>query len=377
MSILNTVSILNQRLAKQLWVSIALASLLPIFVTIYLVSSLLDRSKPSLLEVGLLVGLALAFAGMGSYLILTVGRKLRTISERAARAAAPEIRAALEMGDEIGQLDSAIDQFTQQLRSSMTELHQKAAELNTAKKQLEEANRQLERVDKMKSDFLRFISHEFRSPLMCVRMSLNSLLEEPDQPLAADQEKYVEMALRSSERLLRLINQMIDLTKLRHARPCHHKKSVELRELVHRVLGNLREPFEQKKIKIYSNGNALTAPVRTDPESVEAALRHVFHNVVENCPEESQAEIRVNDEGDHVAVLVADNGPRIVERKFGDLFEGLVREYENNDPRWRNDVLGLTLAKEIIALQGGTLQIDSNPKGEGRLIIRLPKGEKP
>ena len=72
---------------------------------------------------------------------------------------------------------------------------------------------------------------------------------------------------------------------------------------------------------------------------------------------------------------VQDTGPRILERKFGDLFEGLVRQYENNDPRWRNDVLGLTLAKEIIALQGGTLEIDGSGGKTARLKIRLPKGD--
>jgi len=374
MSNQNTVSILNQRLTKQLWVSIALASLLPIFVTIYLVSSLLDRTKPSVVEVSVLIGFAVLFAGIGSFLIFTVGRKMRNISERAMRVSAPNMSNIPEMGDEIGQLDTAIDRFTNQLRSSMNELHQKAAELSTAKKQLEEANRQLQRVDKMKSDFLRFISHEFRSPLMCVRMSLNSLLEEPDKPLVGDQEKYVEMALRSSERLLRLINQMIDLTKIRHSRPSAEKQTVELRQLVHRILNNLREPFEEKQIKIYSNGNALEAPIRTDPESLEVALRHVFNNVVENSPTGGEAEIRVNSNDDAVEVVVGDSGPRIVERKFGDLFEGLVREYENNDPRWRNDVLGLTLAKEIISLQGGTLEIEQNGIKSGRLVIRLPKG---
>ena len=77
-----------------------------------------------------------------------------------------------------------------------------------------------------------------------------------------------------------------------------------------------------------------------------------------------------------IEVVVGDSGPCIVSRQFGDLFEGYVRQYEGNDPRWRNDVLGLTLAKEIIALQGGTLEIDKNPTQTGRLVIRLPKGEK-
>ena|ERR1051326_6843406 len=376
MNIQNTISITGQRLAKQLWISIALASFLPIFVAIYIASSFLNRTKPSVLEVGTMIGFAVLFSIFGSYLIFNAWRKLRAVSERAIKVAAPELKLGLQGGDEIGQLDSAIDKFTQQLRTSMIDLHQKAAELTTAKKQLEQANKQLQHVDKMKSDFLRFISHEFRSPLMCVRMSLNSLLEEPDQPLAEDQEKYVDMALRSSERLLRLINQMIDLTKLRHSRPSAEKQEVEVRQLVSRVLGNLQEQFDQKRIHIYSNGNALEAPIRTDPDSLEVALRHVLNNVVENTPEDGKADIRVNANDSEIEVVFGDSGPRIISRQFGDLFEGYVRQYEGNDPRWRNDVLGLTLAKEIIALQGGTLEIDKNPTQTGRLVIRLPKGEK-
>jgi signal transduction histidine kinase len=374
MSIENTVSILHQRLTKQLWVSIALASLLPIIVTVYLVSSLLDRSKPSPVEILTLIGFSVVFSLLGSYLIFALGRKLRSVSERAIQAVAPNVP-ELRAGDELGQLDTAIDRFTQQLRSSVNELQQKAAELNTAKKQLEEANLALHRVDKMKSDFLRFISHEFRSPLMCVRMSLHSLLDEPEQPLAEDQEKYVSMALRSSERLLRLINQMIDLTKLRHARPSAEKQTVELREMVHKVLHEMREPFGEKGIKLHANGNALTAPVSTDPESLEVALRHVFHNVVENSPPGGDAEVRINLNRDRVELVIGDSGPRIVARRFGDLFEGLVRDYENNDPRWRNDVLGLTLAKEIIGLQGGSLEVQNGSDKTGGLLIRLPKGD--
>ena len=104
------------------------------------------------------------------------------------------------------------------------------------------------------------------------------------------------------------------------------------------------------------------------------ALRHVFHNVVENSPEGGDAEVRINLNRDRVELVVGDSGPQIVARRFGDLFEGLVRDYENNDPRWRNDVLGLTLAKEIIGLQGGSLEVQNSSERTGGLLIRLPTG---
>lgn len=375
----NTVTIANQRLVKQFWIALALSSLIPIFVSLYLVSALLDPQRPEMTQVFTMLGFAMVFSAIGSYIIHMIWRKLRSVSDRAVHTVLPD---GIEVGegqaevvDEIGQLDNAINRFTQQLRSSMTELHQKAAELSTAKKQLEEANQQLQRIDKMKSDFLRFISHEFRSPLMCVRMSLSSLLEEPEPPLAEDQEKSVELALRSSERLLRLINQMIDLTKLRHARPSQEKKDVEIQQLVHRVMGNFRDQFEEKKIRLQSNGNTLQANVQADPEGLEVALRHILNNVVENTPSEGETKVSVNSGEGEVQVVFADNGPRVIERKFGDLFDGLVRSYEGNDPRWRNDVLGLTLAKEIVALQGGRLEVDYNPRSQSQIIVRLPKGE--
>src|ERR1043166_3919354 len=101
MDIQNTVSILNQRLAKQLWVSIALASFLPIFVSIYLVSSLFDSKKPEVLEVATMLGFAIIFSLLGSYLIYNVLKKVRMVSERAIKVAAPNLPAMPGVGNEI------------------------------------------------------------------------------------------------------------------------------------------------------------------------------------------------------------------------------------------------------------------------------------
>jgi len=224
-------------------------------------------------------------------------------------------------------------------------------------------------LDEVKTNLVSTVSHELKTPLTSVRMGLHLLLEERIGTLNAKQTELLLAAREDSERLLRMINDLLDLAKLESGRTALPSRPTEPRELIRTVQEDLRALVE-------SRGSRLLTKVTPDLPSVSVDARqiaHVFSNFVSNAVkytkpgEEIVLQAKNHDSG--VRFSVIDNGPGIAPQFQSQIFDRFFR-VPGSDASGAG--LGLAIAKEIVLAQGGRIGIQSAPGKGSEFYFDLP-----
>jgi two-component system, NtrC family, sensor histidine kinase KinB len=216
-------------------------------------------------------------------------------------------------------------------------------------------------LDEVKSNLVSTVSHELKTPLTSVRMSLHLLLEERIGALNAKQTELLLAAREESERLLRMINDLLDIAKLESGRADLLCENVEPRSLVGSAEVDMRQMVE-------SRGTRLATQIAPDlpPVFVDARqIGHVFSNLISNAAAHSKPGdeiiIAANLQNGSVRFAVTDHGPGIPAEFQSRLFERFFR-VPGSDPRGAG--LGLAIAREIVTAHGGQIGVNSQP-GQG------------
>ena len=218
-------------------------------------------------------------------------------------------------------------------------------------------------MDEVKTNLVSTVSHELKTPLTSIRMGLHLLLEERIGPLNAKQLELLLAAREDSERLLRMINDLLDLARLESGQTRQRLETVSPQTLVDDALPNLRSPWWKR------TDSRLVAEVAPGlPEvTVDARqINHVFSNFVSNAARFTKAGeeivLSVKPVGKTVRFSVLDHGPGIPKEFQARVFERFFRIPGTEES---NGVgLGLAIAKEIVASHGGSIGLHSTP-GEG------------
>jgi two-component system, NtrC family, sensor histidine kinase KinB len=217
-------------------------------------------------------------------------------------------------------------------------------------------------MDEVKTNLVSTVSHELKTPLTSVRMGLHLLLEERIGPLNPKQLELLLAAREDSERLLRMINDLLDLARLESGQTRQQLGVVSPVALIEDALPDLRSLAE-------AHGSRLVAEVAPDLSDVAVDSRqinHVFSNLVSNAARFSKAGedvvLSVKPVGKTVRFSVLDHGPGISKEYQQRVFERFFRIPGTEES---NGVgLGLAIAKEIVASHGGSIGLHSAP-GEG------------
>ena len=224
-------------------------------------------------------------------------------------------------------------------------------------------------LDEVKSNLVSTVSHELKTPLTSVRMGLHLLLEERIGPLNAKQTELLLAAREESERLLRMINDLLDIAKLESGRADLLCENVEPRSLVGSAEVDTRQMVE-------SRGMHLASQVAPDLPSVFVDARqigHVFSNLISNAAVHSKPGdeilIAAKPQNGSVRFSVTDHGPGIPIEHQARLFERFFR-VPGSDPRGAG--LGLAIAREIVTAHGGQIGVNSLPGQGAEFYFVLP-----
>ncbi len=230
-------------------------------------------------------------------------------------------------------------------------------------------------LDEVKTNLVSTVSHELRTPLTSVRMGLHLLLEERIGPLNDKQTELLLAAREDSERLLRMINDLLDLAKLESGRAVLPSQEVEPKELVESAGENLRALVESRGARLVTNITPNLPCVFVDAPQIA----HVFSNFVSNAAKHTQRggeiALSVRNRDGNVRFSVTDHGPGIPLEYQSKLFDRFFRVPGSEVP---GVGLGLAIAKEIVATQGGAIGVKSAPGKGSEFYFDLPaisKGE--
>ena len=244
------------------------------------------------------------------------------------------------------------------------------ADAEYARALVEEQNRHLVELDRMKDDFVASVSHELRTPLTSINGYLDLMLEESDE-LAPDQRQYLNVVRRNSERLLRLVGDLLFVAQVDAGRISLEMAPVDLTVLIADAVEAVRPVAEEKHIRLV-NDVAQIALREADALRLGQVLDNVLSNAVKFTPAQGTVTVRTFVKDGTAVVEVTDTGIGIAAEDQVRLFDRFFRTAIANHMAIPGTGLGLAIAKAIVEGHEGSISIASEP-GRGTTVrLDLP-----
>lgn len=214
---------------------------------------------------------------------------------------------------------------TSQVIEYSQRLEQKSAELEATTAELRDANRRLQELDRLKDDFLSTVSHELRTPLTSIRSFSEILADNPD--LERDQvDRFLGIIMRESERLTRLIDQILDLARLEAGHGEWSMGLIDGREALADAIAVSTSLFVDKDVTVIQSLGDAPAVVFADRDRLLQVFVNVLSNAVKFAPSHSgQVQISGTLSADHWHICVVDNGPGVPADHHARIFEKFVQ----------------------------------------------------
>jgi Na+/proline symporter/signal transduction histidine kinase len=258
---------------------------------------------------------------------------------------------------EIEQVMTIIDEASQLLAYSHR-LEEKQAALEAATRELQEANERLKELDRLKDDFISTVTHELRTPLTSIRAFSEILHDNPDLG-EAERQRFLGLVIKESERLTRLINQVLDLAKLESGLAQWRSESLDLRDVVDDAVNATSALFKAKGVAIETR-LVPSPPVLGDRDRLTQVILNLLSNAVKFCtPGSGRVVVRLAGDGRFVRVEVEDNGVGISPEDQAVIFEKFRQVGDTMTEKPSGSGLGLAICRRIVDHLGGRLGVSS------------------
>jgi len=308
------------------------------------------RADAALLEqrtwTGVLVALGCALAlGLGATAVLAqrLTRRLRVLSEATAAVAAGSFREPIpERGaDEIAALAHSFNAMAANLRQ----------------------------LDQLKESFLATVSHELRSPLTSMREAAHLLHEEVAGTLNQKQGRLVAIIGESTERLLRLVNQILDLSRLRAGRLPLARCALDLSQVAERGVNELRPQAAEGHVTVAVERIGQNFEAAVDEDKLVQVVVNLVANAIRFTPAGGRVIVRVVDAGSEVELHVEDTGVGIPAAALPRIFE----MYQQAHGQRGGTGLGLAIVRGVVEAHGGRVTVESQEGKGSRFTVLLPR----
>ena len=271
---------------------------------------------------------------------------------------------------------AALEAELKERRAQIESLTRELAETNSGVvalyAELDDRAAELREVSDLKSRFLSYMSHEFRTPLGSIRSMTRILLDRMDGPLTEEQEKQVRFVQSSTEELTEMVNDLLDLAKIEAGRISISPAWFEMVDLFAALRGVFRPIVINQAVALVFEEPTGVPRVYTDDKKLSQILRNFISNALKFT---QQGEVRVSAEyrdPGWVTFSVADTGIGIAKEHQGALFQDFVQIDAPIQKRLRGTGLGLALSKRLAELLGGTVKVESEVGCGSTFSIMIP-----
>jgi Na+/proline symporter/signal transduction histidine kinase len=279
---------------------------------------------------------------------------------------------ARERGIGTDELLRMLDETSQVIGYSR-QLEQKSAELERISAELRTANAKLLELDRLKDEFLSTVTHELRTPLTSIRAFAEILHDDPDIDLEQRRE-FLAVIVKESERLTRLINQVLDMAKIKAGQMDWNIGPVDLAETAREATSTTAQVFKDRGVGLRLVPGGTLPPARGDRDRIVQVLLNLLSNAVKFAPRETgQVSLSLEREGpDMLRVSVADNGPGIAAEDADIVFERFRQVGDTMTDRPQGTGLGLAICRGIVEHLGGRIWVETAPGAGTVFRFTLP-----
>jgi signal transduction histidine kinase/DNA-binding response OmpR family regulator len=313
------------------------------------------------------------------------GKALPHLAPRVDAARVKWIAAELARSNASDPFDE-VERQNQELLRTLAELREKQDQLNLLNQELEDTNRgvvalyaeldqnadDLRRVSNLKSSFLSNLSHEFRTPLNSISSLCMLLINRSDGELTPEQEKQVTYIRRSSDELMELVNDLLDLAKVESGKIEVKPRHFEVQDLFGALRGMLRPLLTGNSLELTFDAQPNLPPLYTDEGKVSQILRNLISNALKFTRRGFVHLTAHAEAGSTIVFRVEDTGIGIAPENIDKIFDEFVQIESDLQTRFKGTGLGLPLTKRLAELLGGRVQVESSLGVGSTFQVSLP-----
>jgi signal transduction histidine kinase len=233
-----------------------------------------------------------------------------------------------------------------------------------ATKQLRRTNEKLKALDETKDEFISMASHQLRTPLTSVKGYLSMVLEGDAGKLNEMQEKLLNQAFVSSQRMVYLIADLLNVSRLRTGKFVIEQTPVNLADVIEGEVQQLHETAESRQLKLIYAKPADFPQLMLDETKIRQVIMNFIDNAIYYTPEGGTIDIRLEDTGESLNFTVNDSGIGVPKSEQPHLFSKFYRAANAKKARPDGTGLGLFMAKKVVIAQGGAI-IFKSQEGKG------------
>jgi len=220
-------------------------------------------------------------------------------------------------------------------------------------------------VEKLKTEFVSLSAHQLRTPLSAIKWTLKMILDGDLGKITKEQREYLEKTYLSNERMINLINDLLNVTRIEEGKYLFRPQSVDLCEAVQDVVDSYQDPIKQRKISFqFKNPNNSLPKVNADEEKIKLVIQNLIDNAISYTPQGGKVVASLKETDGKIEFSVKDTGIGIEKSQQNRVFSKFFRTRNATRVKTRGTGLGLYIAKNIIAAHNGKIWFESE-KGKG------------
>lgn len=279
--------------------------------------------------------------------------------------------------NEIGRLTEIFNSTASELLDIRKKLEVKIdvanKDLEIKNKELIAANQELKKLDELKSDFISLVSHELKTPLSSMKISAEYL--ESDANIApADRKEILQIILRNIDRQTRLINDILDLSKIEAGKTELKLDIIGIRNVADASFENIKQVALKKNISIIMDVPDNLSPVMADMEKLIIVVNNLFENALKFTPDGGSITLSAKEDADGIEVSMKDTGIGIEKEKIGKVFDKFYQVDSSSRRKTGGCGLGLSISSGIIRAHGSVIHVESEPGKGSTFSFKLKKG---
>jgi signal transduction histidine kinase len=270
------------------------------------------------------------------------------------------------------ELQAALEESRREARALRSELEETNRGVLALYAELDVQADQLREAAELKSRFLAYMSHEFRTPINSIRSITRLLLDRIDGPLSEEQERQVAFIQQNATEFAEMVDDLLDLAKVEAGRVEISPAWFEMVDLFSALRGMFKPVLTNPDVNLVFGEPQNVPKLYTDDRKLSQILRNFISNALKFTP---KGEVRVDArfEGDRMVTFsVADTGIGIAPEFHGSIFEDFSQVHSALQRRLRGTGLGLSLSKKLAQLLGGSVSLQSEPGKGSVFLLTIP-----